>query len=190
MERRVTGGGLEACDGGITVGFHTLGDHYGNRSPRADPSLRGMESGLSMHRSLDELAVRYLSAIQAVAYGARHIIETLTGAGYHLETITMCGGGTKNAIFIREHANVCGRPVVLSKEPEAVLLGGAVLAGAACGMYGSVEAAMEAMCGAGEVVNPDPATSAFHQAKYRVWLEMYEDQIKYRRIMESQSSTG
>ena len=36
-----------------------------DRSPRADPSLRGMVSGLTLEGSIDDLAVLYLAAIQA-----------------------------------------------------------------------------------------------------------------------------
>lgn len=174
------------CAGSITRGFHMLGDHHGNRSPRADPSLRGMESGLDLNTSISGLAIRYLAALQAVAYGARHIIEALCSSGYQIDAIAMCGGGTKNPLFIREHANICGRAVVLSSEPEAVLLGGAVLAATAAGAYDSLPTAMQGMCRPGAVVQPEQSTEGYHERKYLVWKEMYEDQMKYRQMMSEQ----
>ena len=38
-----------------------------------------------------------------------------------------CGGDTKNPVFLREHADATGCRVVLPREPEAVLLGAAML---------------------------------------------------------------
>ena len=48
-------------------------------------------------------------------------------AGYAVDTITACGGGTKNRVFLREHANITECRIVMGAEPEAVLsgLGGA-----------------------------------------------------------------
>ena len=100
--------------------------------------------------------------------------------------LTMCGGGTKNPLFIREHANICGRAVVLSSEPEAVLLGGAVLAASAAGAYDSLPTAMQGMCRPGAVVQPEQSTQGYHERKYLVWKEMYEDQMKYRQMMSEQ----
>ena len=78
-----------------------------------------MISGLTLGETVDDLARLYLATVQAVAYGTRHIIDTLNGAGYSIETIFACGGGTKNPVFLREHADACGCRIVLPREPEA-----------------------------------------------------------------------
>merc|ERR1711966_195801 len=95
----------------------------------------------------------------------------------------MCGGFTKNNLFLREHANIVALPVVLCEEPEAVLLGGAVLAATASAVWPSMKLSMSEMCRAGKTVHPDPETTQFHKHKYAVWKEMYNDQMKYRRLM-------
>src|SRR5207302_2172867 len=113
-----------------------------NRSPRADPSLAGMISGLRLSDSLDDLALLYLATIQAIAHGTRHIVATMNAHGYRIDTILACGGGTKNPVFLREHADATGCRVVLPREPEAVLLGAAMLGAVASGDQPSVLAAM------------------------------------------------
>jgi len=157
---------------------------HGNRSPRADPTLRGAVSGLKLSNTADDLAVSYLATIQAIAYGTRHILETLNAQGYRIDTILACGGGTKNPVFLREHADATGCRIVLPREPEAVLLGSAMLAAVAAGDQSSVLAAMTALAGAGDVIEPaGGAVRDYHDAKYRVFQRMFEDQMAYRQLM-------
>jgi FGGY-family pentulose kinase len=168
----------------LTAGLHVDPDFHGNRSPLADSSLRGMVSGLSLSAGPDDLARLYLATLQALAYGTRHIIETLNRTGYRIDTILASGGFTKNPVFLREHADATGCRIVLPEEPEAVLLGAAILGAVAGGAYASVQDGMAAMTRAGRIIEPDPAARAFHDRKYAVFLRMTEDQLAYRRMME------
>lgn len=72
-------------------------------------------------------ATLYLATIQGLAYGTRDIIEALNARGYGIDTIIAAGGGTKNPIFLREHANATNCRIILPKEPDSVLLGSAIL---------------------------------------------------------------
>ncbi len=171
----------------LTAGLHVDPDFHGNRSPRADSSLRGMVSGLSLSAGPDDLARLYLATLQALAYGTRHIIETLNATGYRIDTILASGGFTKNPVFLREHADATGCRIVLPEEPEAVLLGAAILGAVAGGAYGSVQQGMAAMTRAGRIIEPDPASAAFHDRKYKVFLRMTEDQRAYRELMRPPS---
>ncbi len=107
----------------LTSNFHLLPDFLGNRSPRADSQSRGMISGLTLDSSFENLAVLYYATIQAVAYGTRHIIEALNAGGYRINRIHACGGGTKNPLWLQEHADITGCNVYIAKDCESVLLG-------------------------------------------------------------------
>ena len=173
----------------LTRDLHVMPDFHGNRSPRADASLRGMISGLHLGADADDLAVLYLATVQAIAYGTRHIIETVNGQGAAIDTVLASGGGTKNPVFLREHADATGCAVVLPQEPEAVLLGAAVLGAVAGGGHPSISDAMAAMSRAGAVVEPgEAAVRAYHNAKYAVFQRMYEDQMAYRALMSRHDS--
>jgi FGGY-family pentulose kinase len=170
----------------LTAGLHVQPDFHGNRSPRADPTLTGAISGLTLSAAADDLALQYLAAIQAVAYGTRHILDEMNRKGYAIDTLLACGGGTKNPVFLREHADITGCRLVLPKEPEAVLLGSAILGAVAAGAYDSVLEAMAAMSAAGRVVTPAKGPAArFHDAKYKVFHRLHQDAMAYRRIMSA-----
>jgi len=164
--------------------LHVLPDHHGNRSPRADPTLRGMISGLSLASDVDALALLYLATVQAIAHGAKHVIDAMRQGGIAIETIVACGGDTKNPLFVREHADVTGCSVMIPSEPEAVLLGSAILGCVAAGDAPSVVAAMATMDHAGAVVHPAGGdVAAYHAKKHAVFLRMYADQMAYRAAM-------
>ena len=174
----------------LTAGLHVMPDFHGNRSPRADASLLGMISGLALSDTRRDLARLYLATVQAVAYGTRHIIETLNANGCAVESIFACGGGTKNPVFLREHADATGMRIVLGEEEEAVLLGAAVLAAVSAGVWPGMAAAMAAMSKAARVVEPAAAARDYHERKYQVFKRMHEDQLAYRAMMIWPSRTG
>ncbi|MEW4564550.1 FGGY-family carbohydrate kinase [Bremerella sp. JC770] len=168
----------------LTRELHVCPYFHGNRSPWADPSLHGMVTGLSLSATVDDLAVLYLATIQAIAYGTRHIIEVMNGAGYRIDTIFACGGGTKNPVFLREHADITGCRVVLSEEPESVLLGSAMLGAVASGEKNDLLHAMATMSAAKTILDPQKdATSRYHEAKYQVFRKLHDDQLAYRKMM-------
>jgi FGGY-family pentulose kinase len=170
----------------LTEEIHVLPYFHGNRSPRADPTLRGMVSGLKLTDSIESLALVYLATVQAIAHGTRHIIDTMNRAGFRISTIVACGGDTKNPLFVREHAAVTGCRFVLPREPEAVLLGAAILGRVASGDRASVLEAMTAMSGEGtEVAPPESRVRDYHERKHRVFQRMYADQLAYRELMAS-----
>lgn len=46
--------------------------------------------------------------IQSVALGTRHIIDVMNDNGYNISVIRMNEGGTKNPIWLWEHADITG----------------------------------------------------------------------------------
>ncbi|HEY3244096.1 MAG TPA: FGGY-family carbohydrate kinase [Phycisphaerae bacterium] len=172
----------------LTRELHVLPYFHGNRSPRADAMLRGMISGLRLSDAVDDLALLYLATIQAIAHGTRHIIDTLNAHGYRIDTIFACGGGTKNPVFLREHADATGCRIVLPAEPEAVLLGASILGAVAAGRFESLLSGMGAMNRNGVAHIPTGgAVAEYHAGKHLIFQRMHDDQIAYRELLPTQS---
>lgn len=164
--------------------LHVLPDHHGNRSPRADPSLRGMISGLKLSDSIDALALEYLATVQGLALGTRHVLEAMNAAGFRINTLLATGGDAKNPVFVREHADATGCRIVLPREGESVLLGAAMLGAVASGDRASLLEAMSAMNEAREIIEPRGGeVRAYFDAKYRVYHAMHAHQLEYRSLM-------
>jgi FGGY-family pentulose kinase len=167
----------------IVKDIHILPDFLGNRSPKGDPHYRGIYDGLNLDETITSQALRYYATIQAVAYGIRDNIEALNRAGYRIRRMYVTGGGTKNPLWLQEHADATGCTILLPKEPEAVLLGAGVLAATAAGLYPDIYAAMQGMSGSGATIKPRRETAAYHRTKFRLFQEMYRQQRRRREAM-------
>jgi ribulose kinase len=178
---------LKALEHEPTCDLHVLADHHGNRSPRADPRSRGLIAGLSLESGPDALARRYLATVQALAYGTRHIIETLNAAGHHIKRVLITGGGIRNALSLREHADATGCDLHLGSEDQEVTRGAALLGATASGAFPNLQAAAAAMVHSGTTVRCDPSRRAFHDAKYAVYLSLYDHWRQYQRMMAERS---
>ncbi len=168
----------------LTANLHVCPYFHGNRSPRADPHLVGVISGLRLSASLEDLACLYLATIQAIAYGTRHIIESMNEAGYQIDTLVCCGGGTKNPIFLQQHADITGCRLILPDEPEAVILGSAMLGAVAAGVHATLESAMATMSKPGRMIQPSSSAASYHLRKYQVFHELYASQIRMKELMQ------
>jgi len=167
----------------LTRDLHLLDYHLGNRSPYADPRARGVVDGLTLDVSLGSLALLYLAAVQSIAYGTRAIIEALNQSGYGISQVLVTGGGVKNPLWLAQHADACGLPLTLTREPEAVLLGAAILGATACGAHVDIPTAMQAMTHAGSSIMPKNGAKAYHDAKYECYLWLYQEQQARRKRM-------
>ncbi len=169
----------------LTAELHVLPYFHGNRSPRANPTLRGTVSGLRLSATRDDLALLYLATIQAIAHGTKHIIDEMNKSGFAIDLILACGGGTKNPLFLREHADITHCQIALPAEPEAVLLGSAILGAVASGAFPSVLAAMATMNKATQIIEPSRGAAAdYHARKHKIFHRMYEDQVAYREMID------
>ncbi|XP_017475035.1 PREDICTED: FGGY carbohydrate kinase domain-containing protein [Rhagoletis zephyria] len=170
----------------LTKDLHVWPDFHGNRSPIADPNLRGMISGLNMNADEESLALLYLAFVQALAHGTRHIIDNLVEKYKRVpyNSMLFCGGLAKNSVYVQAHADICQLPAVIPDEQEMVLVGSAMLGACAANTFGSLEATSKAMGGTGVLLKPKSSTKDFHNRKYRVFQRMLEDQRKYKGIME------
>lgn len=174
---------LETREDNPARSLHVLDYHGGGRSPRQDASLRGMASDVSLDQDVDALARRYLATIQALCYGTRHIVEAMTRGGHRFNAIRACGQMANNPVWCRELADATGLPVELPRRGDPQLLGGALAAATAAGVYPSVAEAMAATVADVETIEPRMARAHLHEAKYQVYRRLYDDQMAQQELM-------
>jgi len=163
--------------------LHVLPDFHGNRSPLADPKARGVISGLALDGSLDAVARLYYAGAVAIALSNRHILDRLSDHGYRIDHLHLTGGHVRNPLLIELYADASGCTVVLGEEEDGVLLGTAMVAAVAAGVYPSLAEAASAMGRAGRVVTPAAATRGHFDARYRAYLAMQDHNRALEEIM-------
>lgn len=152
--------------------LHVLPDFHGNRSPLGDPFALGVISGLTLDSDFDSLCRLYWRTCVSIALGVRHILETLNTRGYAIDTLHITGGHTKNPLLMELYADATGCTVVEPATPDATLLGMAMVAASAAGLYPSLDSACLAMHQGGTSRPPDPEAGSRFEHDYRVFLEM------------------
>ncbi|KAF8319228.1 Pentulose kinase [Cantharellus anzutake] len=112
----------------LTKDLHFYPDLHGNRSPLADPEMRGSIVGLTLDNSLNDLALKFNVALEAIALQTRHIVDEMNARGYDIKGIFMSGGQAANLALMNLFANVCKIPVILPHSySAAVVIGSAML---------------------------------------------------------------
>uniref|UniRef100_A0A3B3U8L7 FGGY carbohydrate kinase domain-containing protein n=1 Tax=Poecilia latipinna TaxID=48699 RepID=A0A3B3U8L7_9TELE len=161
--------------------IHVWPDFHGNRSPLADPTLKGMVIGLPLSQTVDDLARLYLATLQALALGTRHILESMKEAGYDIRTLFLCGGLSKNLLFVQIQASATALPVVLPDQSEAVLVGAAVLGACASQDYGTIQVQSHT-----HLLHHVSILDSFifYDRKYKVFLQLFSHQREYQALMK------
>ncbi|HET9986805.1 MAG TPA: ribulokinase [Longimicrobiales bacterium] len=158
-------------------GLLALDWNNGNRTVLVDPRLTGLLLGQTLHTTRAEV---YRALIEATAFGARVIVDRLTGSGVPVERVVCCGGiAAKNELFMRIYADVLGHPMLLAGSDQTPALGSAVAAavaaGAAAGGYDTFQEAKARMTSLKEErFTPDPAAHAVYDELYAMYRELHD----------------
>jgi ribulose kinase len=163
---------LAASSGDFQNNVLVVPDFNGNRSPFANPHMRGAIYGLDLDASFDSLARLYHGAATGIGYGTRQIIAALDSGGYAIREIFLTGGHAKSALLTQIYADTTGCDIILPRETDAVLLGTGIVAAVAAGWHADLTAAGRAMVHTGRRVAPSPATRALHDRRYAIFKRM------------------
>jgi ribulose kinase len=151
-------------------GLIALDYFQGNRTPHTDAAARGMIWGLSLGSSRGHV---FRALMEGIAYGLHEIVATLAAHDFHMRRILASGGATRSPVFMQIYADVLGQPITVTREPEASLLGSAVVAAKGCGAFPDLPAAARAMSAPGRTYVPDPACHAAYQPYLQMHRQTY-----------------
>jgi len=172
--------------------YFFYGDLWGNRSPIADPNMRGAAIGISNDKSRDSMAILYYSTMEFIALQTRQIVETMNASGHSISSIFMSGSQCQNEILMDLIATACDMPVLVPRYVNAAVVHGAAMLGAKAASAkedGSTEPLwniMDRMSKPGKTVwsRSDSAEKKLLDAKYEVFLDQCRTQQEYRRKID------
>jgi D-ribulokinase len=124
---------------------HIVPDWLGNRSPLGDGSVRTLATGLGVDTSPRAFLEHYYATARSLALQSRQFIDHLNAHGYAIDRVMLSGGHLKNSLLVRLYRDALGAEAIVSDTPEPVLLGTAMVASVADGLYLDLFAALEAI---------------------------------------------
>ena len=154
-------------------GLVALDWNNGNRSILVDPQLSGLLLGQTLYTTAPEV---YRALIEATAFGALTIINRLEEYGIHVAEVINCGGiAEKNPLVMQIYADVCNRPMKISRSSQTCALGAAIFGAVAAGAYPSVESAQARMTGVKETVyTPIAANVVAYARLYQIYKRLHD----------------
>jgi len=136
----------------------------GSSAPHWNPDATGAFLGLT-HRA--GRAVLGRAVLEGVALELRQILDAFTALGLPSRELRLTGGYTCHDTLHRLLADATGRTVTLLEQPEATLIGAAILAATGAGAFPSVQAAAAGMVRLTERFAPAPEARAAYDALAR-----------------------
>ncbi|KAK5716968.1 hypothetical protein LTR17_016185 [Elasticomyces elasticus] len=172
--------------------FFFYGDLFGNRSPVADPDMKGSVIGLSSDKSLDGLALYYYATMEFIALQTHQIVEAMNNSGHVISSIFMSGSQCQNSILMELMATACDMPVLIPRYVHAAVVHGAAMLGAKAastdkdGTSEPLWNIMDRMSKPGKAVRPnkDEGEKKLLKAKYKVFLQQCEQQRQFRKEVD------
>ncbi|HBT77372.1 MAG TPA: ribulokinase, partial [Planctomycetaceae bacterium] len=154
-------------------GLLCLDWNNGNRTILVDQLLTGLTVGTTLHTTAPEI---YRALIEATAFGALTIIKRFEEYGVKVEEVINCGGiAEKSPLIMQIYADVCNRPMKISRSPQTCALGAAICGAVAGGAFKNIQEAQKRMTGVKKTVyKPNPSAVAVYERLYRLYRELHD----------------
>lgn len=137
----------------------------GERSPVNDTNARGMFTGLSMHTKREEMS---LAVLEGVAFSLKENIEIIKSQGVNISKAKICGGGTKNRLWLKLIATILNVQLEIPSFEDAGALGACLLAA-----KGNGNNVSDNFYSIKETIIPDKTFTQFYENKYNEYLKLY-----------------
>lgn len=137
----------------------------GERMPSLRENAAGVVSGFKPYHGRGHF---FRAGLEGVAYFLRYLKESVERGRFQVREFRAGGGATSSDLWMRILADVLGKPVSLSAQPQPALVGNAMVVYTALGVYKNLEAAGKRMLKTGKRYRPNPKqarvyTQAFGQ---------------------------
>ncbi|WP_421870429.1 FGGY-family carbohydrate kinase [Pararhizobium sp.] len=148
-----------------TILFHPylFGSPHGNSASGSFLGLHGWHDRGDMLKAV----------LEGIAFNHRTHIDALRD-GFAINEARLTGGASRNPAFAQMFADILGMPVLVTATDEAAAFGAALCAGAAVGLYASVQDDPRDLAATGRKYLPDPSRSAEFDRRFSLYCRIAE----------------
>lgn len=146
------------------------------------PNSRAQFFGLTSRHTAAHL---YRAVMEGVAFASKRNIDVMRSRGYRLERMVTAAGGARTRLWLEIKATIYNTPILAPSEPECGVLGCAILAGFAAGIFSSLESACSQLVRYEHEIFPNPAWSDRYQKLQSLFDDLYQSSEKFWDRLES-----
>ncbi|WP_426232583.1 FGGY-family carbohydrate kinase [Pararhizobium sp. DWP3-4] len=148
-----------------TILFHPylFGSPHGNVASGSFLGLHGWHDRGDMLKAV----------LEGIAFNHKIHIDALHD-GFAFKEARLTGGASRNPAFAQMFADILGMPVMVTSTDEAAAFGAALCAGAAVGLFASVQDDPRDLSATGRQYQPDPARSAEFNRRFSLYCRIAE----------------
>ncbi|MDD4849142.1 MAG: FGGY family carbohydrate kinase [Gemmiger sp.] len=150
--------------------------HFGGRVLPSNPALRGSFTGLNWKHTRGHL---YRAVLEGIAYEYAYYLWVLRQLypASHFAEMTAVGGGAASRLFLEIKADVLGVKATATQTGDTALVGSAVIAGCAAGLYPDAQAPIRKTLQSRE-------QAAWDAARHTAYAPLAR---QYRRVLDTVS---
>jgi len=154
-------------------GLLALDWNNGNRTILVDVQLTGLLIGQTLHTTAAEI---YRTLIEATAFGSLKIIEQIEAGGAPVNEVICCGGiAEKSPLTMQVYADICNRPIKVSRSGQTCALGAAIFGAVSEGARRDVGEAVEKLTGVKErVYAPNPNAVGVYKKLGSLYTKLHD----------------
>jgi L-ribulokinase len=129
--------------------------------------------GQTLHTTAPEI---YRTLVEATAFGALTIINRFEKYGVHVKEVVNCGGiAEKNPFIMQIYADICNRPMKISRSAQTCALGAAIFGAVAGGAYKTTRSAQKNMTATKSVIfKPIKKNVNVYAELYHVYKDLHD----------------
>lgn len=151
-------------------GLVVLDCFQGNRTPYKNPNAKGVFYGLQLKHTRAHI---FRAILESVAFGTKNILDNFERQGCKIDSLVVCGGVTKDPLWLQIIADVTGRPIIITKNLQAGTLGCCITAAVGMKLFSDFDSATASMVYESYRVNPDKEMHTQYLHPYESYLNIY-----------------
>jgi xylulokinase len=148
------------------------------RKSNSRAQLFGLTSGHSaahLHRAV----------MEGVAFAARRNIELMKSRGSRFDRMIAAAKGAKSRLWLEIKASIYNCPILIPSEPECGVLGCAMIAGLAAGLFSNLESVVSQQVHYNGEILPNPDWSERYEKMRLLFNDLYESSEQFWDRLES-----
>ncbi len=142
----------------------------GERTPHADPNIRGSFIGLDGSHTRDNLT---RAVLEGITFSLQESIDIFRKAGKKIDCVISIGGGAKSELWLQMQADIFNAKVVRLENEQGPGMGAAMLAAYGCGWFSSLEQCAKIFIRRAGEFTPNPDYVAKYEQLFNLYKQVY-----------------